>query len=65
MTKKEAQLEAKRLCVAILYNADLDFEDYNEKDEKKISELIRFEAEKIYKKAAKIGGDFNRFTGDK
>lgn len=63
MTKKEAQLEAQRLCVAILYNANLDFEDYDEKDEVKISNFIRVEAEKIRKKAVKIGGDFNRFTG--
>jgi hypothetical protein len=62
MTNKEAQLEAQRLCVAILYNTNIDFEDYNEKDEIKISNYIRVEAEKIYSKAAKKGGNFNRFS---
>lgn len=61
MTNKEAKLEAQRLCVAILYNTNIDFEDYNQKDESKICDYIRDEAEKIYKKAAKTGGDFNRF----
>ena len=61
MTNKEAKLEAQRLCVAILYNTDIDFEDYNEKDKSKICNYIRAEAENIYKKAARTGGDFNRF----
>ena len=64
MTQKEAKLIALRTATTMLTYPP-DFEDnFEEKDEAKILKELEKIAESLYKKAFKIGGDFNRYTGE-
>ena len=64
MTKREARIEALRLAVALLNNCR---PFYNEavipEDETKIFKELDVITDSLYNRAAKLGGDFNEFTG--
>lgn len=63
MNQKEAKLLALRTATAMLNNPP-DFEDtYPHKDLEKILKELNKIAESLEKKAFKIGGEFNRYTG--
>ena len=63
MNQKEAKLLALRTATAMLNNPP-EFEDaYPQKDLDKILKELDKIAETLYKKAVKIGGGFNRYTG--
>lgn len=64
MTQREAKIEALRIATAMLNNPP-DFSGTNVSidDEEKIHKEIRSIAASLQKRAEKLGGDFNQFTG--
>lgn len=64
MNKKEAKLVALRTATALI-NAGVYFHDeYSEAENAKIVHEMESISFLLYKKAVKIGGDFNQFTGE-
>jgi hypothetical protein len=64
MNKKEAKLIALRTATGMMYNGiDLQ-DDFDLQDVFKIQKEFEIIGEMLYRKAAKIGGDFNRYSGD-
>lgn len=66
MTKKEARIEALRICSADLntISGQLDFEnEFSNGDEEKVRAAITEIANSLSDKAKRLGGDFNIYTG--
>ena len=65
MTKREAKIEALRICTALI-NAGVTFDD-NESEEyiRKVTAEMEQIAESLRIRAVKMGGDFNNYTGTK
>lgn len=64
MTKKEAKIIAYRKLTALINDAvqtDIALE-YGENEDKILAELKQIE-KSLYKKALKLGGDYNQFSG--
>lgn len=63
MTKKEARIEALRICTGMI-KAGIYLDDgYSEIDAKKIYSAMDDVANRLYRAAYKLGGDFNPLTG--
>jgi hypothetical protein len=63
MTKKEALVEALRICTGMI-NAGIDLEDeFSETDTDKIHKAMSGIAASLERRAVKLGGEFNPFTG--
>ena len=63
MTKKEAKIEAMRIATAILIYPP-DFEDnFSISDIRKIEKELKKISDSLYKRAVKLGGEFNQYTG--
>lgn len=65
MTRREAKIEALRLATALLNNPPTDWEgtDYSYDDVDKILDELNIIAGVMEKRAEKLGGEFNKFTG--
>ena len=65
MTKREAKIEALRIATAMLNNPPIFYEEdeLSEEYQRKIYEEISNIKDSIKKRAEKLGGDFNEFTG--
>lgn len=66
MTKREAKIEALRICSSVIQNSaiGLDYEgELSPIDETKIDSEIKKISDSLYNQAARLGGDFNQHTG--
>jgi len=63
MTKREAKIEALRTCTALI-NAGVYWDNKTEEEVEKIDEAMREIAESLRKRAVKLGGEFNQYTGN-
>lgn len=55
---------ALRTATGVLFNAlSLDWEDINVEDAEAINKELENIAEAMYKRAVKLGGDFNKYSG--
>jgi hypothetical protein len=62
--KKTAKVMALRTATGVLFNAlSLDWEDVDMNDVEAINKELEQIAEAMYKRAVKLGGDFNKYSG--
>lgn len=63
MTKREAKIEALRICTGMI-NAGIELGgEYSEKDQQKIYNAMEDIAKGLEERAVKLGGIFNPLTG--
>jgi hypothetical protein len=61
---RTAKVQALRTATASLYaSLSIDWEDADMDDVEKINKHLKRLAESMYKRAVKMGGDFNPYTG--
>lgn len=64
MKNKTAKVMALRTATGLLYNGlSLDWEEVDIEDVEKINNELKKIAESMYNRAAKLGGEFNRYSG--
>lgn len=64
MTKREARIQAMRIATGLLTNYEGGFTDtLPEVDQEKIEKEVSLLAKQLERRAEKMGGPFNRYTG--